>query len=146
MPTSIVRSSEDQAQLAELVEEYEASLPPDLRHDYVPLVDGSANVAILATLEGATAGCVFVTHFNNETAIIQRLYVQPEARGHGLARALMQHVAEHARARGYHRLVLDTDKEQLQAAYHLYISLGFKECASYGPVSYEHPTYMELSL
>ncbi len=146
MPTSIVRSHEERKQLSELVAEYEESLPPDLRHDYVPVSDGSANVAMLATLDGDAAGCVFVTHFDDESAIIQRLYVRPNARGHGLARALMNDAAEHARGRGYRRLVLDTDKGQLQAAYQLYLSLGFAECAPFGPVSYEHPTYMELPL
>ena len=146
MTTSIVRSAQEQSRLAALVAEYEASLPPELRHDYVPVADGSSNVAILATLEGAPEGCVFISRFDNESAIVQRLYVRPQARGHGLARALMQQVADHARVHGYRRLILDTDKAQLQAAYRLYLSLGFTECAAFGPVPYEHPTYMELLL
>ena len=146
MPTSIVRSVEEQRQLSTLVAEYEASLPSDLRHDYEPIVDAITNVGMLATLDGAPAGCVFVTRFNDESAIIQRLYVRPEARGHGLARALMQDAAHHARTRGYRRLILDTDKSRLQAAYQLYLSLGFTECDSFGPVSYEDPTYMEFAL
>ncbi len=146
MATSIVRSPLEHEQLADLVAEYEASLPPELRHDYVPVVDGSTKIAIVAALCGVAAGCVFVTPFDNESVIIQRLFVRPDARGRGVARALMQHAVDHAREHGYRRLVLDTDKEQLQAAYQLYLSLGFTECAPFGSVPYEHPTYMELPL
>ena len=144
--TYAVRSRHHQLQLDALLTEYEQSLPPDLRHIDVPVVDGDANVALLADAGGAASGCVFVNRLDNESAVIQRLYVRPAARGHGLARALMQHAANDARERGYRRLVLDTDKDQLHAAYQLYLSLGFKPCAPFGPVTYDNPTYMELPL
>jgi hypothetical protein len=50
------------------------------------------------------------------------------------------------RESGYRRVVLDTDKERLRAAYELYGSLGFSECEPYGPVDYASPTFMELRL
>ena len=145
-PTRIVVSPEDHTQLAALLAEYEESLPPDLRHDGDPEIDGTSNVALLATIDGAACGCVFVIQRDDRAALIQRLYVQPAARGRGAARALMQHAAEHARAQGYRRLVLDTDKDQLPAAYHLYLSLGFHSCAPYGNVGYANATFMELPL
>ena len=146
MPTYVVQTQTEHDHLSALLDEYEASLSPDLRHDHVPSVDGTANVAILAMSNGDAQGCVFVTRFDDESAIIQRLYVRPQARGLGLARALMQHAADHARAQGYRRLVLDTDKQQLEPAYRLYRALGFTECPPYAAVSYPNPTYMELPL
>jgi GNAT superfamily N-acetyltransferase len=144
--TRVVESETDRAQVATLVAEYESSLPTDLRHDAVPEADGTAGVAILAVSSGVPSGCVFVSHHDDEAAVIQRLYVRPAARGHGVARKLMQHAADRARALGYRRLVLDTDKDQLQGAYQLYLSLGFTPCPPYGSVSYANPTYMELLL
>lgn len=144
--TTIVSSQEDREQLATLLAEYEESLPPDLRHDGDPVTDGVSSVAILARTNGTANGCVFVTAFNDDAAVIQRLFVRPAARGQGLARALMQHAADHARKHGYTRLVLDTDKEQLQAAYQLYRTLGFTACDPYGAVGYANPTFMELHL
>jgi len=44
------------------------------------------------------------------------------------------------------RLVLDTARERLRAAYELYRSLGFRECEPYGAVDYRCPTFMELRL
>ena len=51
-----------------------------------------------------------------------------------------------ARDSGFHRLVLDTEKSELVAAYRLYRSLGFEECAPFASVSYDTPTFMELPL
>ncbi len=146
MPTHIVQTQAERKQLKALVDEYEESLQPELRHDHDPMLNGSTDVGILATSNDGPQGCVFVSRFDDETAIIQRLYVRPQARGLGLARALMQHAADHARSQGYRRLILDTDKHQLEPAYRLYLSLGFSECAPYGPVTYPNPTYMELRL
>jgi GNAT superfamily N-acetyltransferase len=41
------------------------------------------------------------------TAVIKRLYVRPTHRGHGIARALMNHAHHHAARHGIDRLVLD---------------------------------------
>ncbi len=142
----IVRSDDERRELTRLVAEYELSLPPGLRHAEVPSTDGASNVALVATADGIACGCVFVGHHDEETAVIARLYVRPAARGRGVARTLMHHAADRARSRGYRRMVLDTDKEQLHAAYQLYRSLGFTECVPYGPVTYGNPTYMELLL
>ncbi|MBV8637949.1 MAG: GNAT family N-acetyltransferase [Candidatus Eremiobacteraeota bacterium] len=142
----IVSSEEERRQLVALLAEYEESLPPGLRHWSVPVTEGTSSVAILATVDDAACGCVFVSRHDDAAAVIQRLYVRPAARGQGLARALMQHAADHARVHGYHRLVLDTDKDQLPAAYQLYLSLGFRLCGPYADVGYANPVYMELPL
>jgi GNAT superfamily N-acetyltransferase len=41
------------------------------------------------------------------TAVIKRLYVRPTHRGHGIARALMNHAHHHAARHGIDRLVVD---------------------------------------
>ncbi len=56
--------------------------------------------------------------------ILNDLYVAPEARRRGVARALLERATEHARAAGAKGLVLETEKHNHQAK-RLYESLGW---------------------
>ena len=60
------------------------------------------------------------------TAEMQKLYVAPEVRGNGLAHRLIAESERFARKAGYRRLYLETH-HNLQAAVHLYQSLGWQE-------------------
>jgi ribosomal protein S18 acetylase RimI-like enzyme len=104
------------------------------------------NAALLTTMQHTLSGCVFLTHLDDASVIIQRLYVRPQTRGSGLGRALVNEAIVQARAAGYARVVLDTDRDALPAAYALYTSLGFRECAPFMVVSYDNATFMELPL
>lgn len=139
--------------LHRLLVEYERALPPDLRHGREPALPevetaygGEDASGFLARIDGTYGGCVVVSALSTPSAVLQRLYVQPEHRSKGAARALAIAAAELARERGCARIVLDTDAQRLRPAYELYRSLGFAECEPYGPVSYACPTYMELKL
>jgi len=57
--------------------------------------------------------------------LIRDLYVDPAARRAGLARELLAHVAEAARAEGAHRLSLQTEAANTRAL-RLYASAGFQ--------------------
>lgn len=136
-----------------LAVEYEESLPEDLRHvDFAAQLRtlreyyGFPNAAFIASVDSAPAGCVALARLDDATAVIKKLYVKPEYRKAGVARVLMAALLDACRSRGYSRIVLDTERERLQAAYSLYLSLGFKDCDPYGPVDYAKPTYMELNL
>jgi GNAT superfamily N-acetyltransferase len=140
MPVQIQR--EASPAFYELIAEYETDLPPDLRHAKLePFV-----AAFTALLDGVPCGCLALDEGDAKTGIVKRLFVKPGLRGHGVARALMNDLLAVARERGYRRVVLDTDREQLEPAYRLYLALGFKECAPYGAVDYGCPTFMELTL
>jgi ribosomal protein S18 acetylase RimI-like enzyme len=67
-------------------------------------------------------------------AEMKRLYVRPDARGRGLARALIARVCDHARAMGYTEIRLDT-LPKMGDAQALYEGLGFTDIAPY----YETP-------
>ena len=58
--------------------------------------------------------------------LVRDLYVAPSARRQGVARALLTHVAEEARAAGAHRLSLQTETANIQAI-SLYARNGFDE-------------------
>ena len=131
--------------------EYEESLPADLRHGLAVLTAlerlyREPNAAFLASLDGATAGCVGVAILDRSADVLQRLYVKPAYRHRGVARALIDAAIAFSRERGRARIVLDTERTRLRAAYELYLSLGFTECQAYGPVDYATPTFMELRL
>jgi putative acetyltransferase len=143
------RTTADFETLWGLLTEYEADLPPDLRHGSVP--DSTAlkrtyvkrSAAFVASAEGRIIGCVAVAELDAETAVMMRLFVRPANRGMGAARVLVNATMRFARRCGYGRMVLDTDKERLRAAYCLYRSLGFTECEPYASVEYACPTFMD---
>lgn len=148
----LVRSPAALRRLHELLVEYERDLPPDMRHGHEPALQEvesryrGENAGFLARIGKEYVGCAAVTTAGHATAILQRLYVQPVHRGHGAARAPAQAAIAFARELGCRRIVLDTDRERLNAAYALYLSLGFTECEPYGAADYASPTYMELAL
>jgi GNAT superfamily N-acetyltransferase len=137
----------------EMLSEYEAALPlqlqhPDMDEELASLAErySMPNAAFLALLGDTPCGCVGLRARDGDTAVVRHLYVNPSYRGLGVARALMQALLDCAKARGFQNVVLDTHAESLPAAYQLYQSLGFKECAPYGSVDYVCPTFMELRL
>jgi putative acetyltransferase len=149
----VAESAADFAALLALLTEYEESLPIELRHaefenDRTRLegVYGPPNAAFLATVDGTSCGCVALIREDASTGVIKRLYVQPRFRTHGVGRALLGALLENARENGYERVVLDTHREQLAAAYRLYRAFGFVEREPFGDVDYECATFMELRL
>ena len=135
---------------AALTAEYEQMLPPDLRHENFTTESadiegayGYPNAAFVATTDGKACGCVAFARLDARTAVVKKMYVRPEFRGRGIARALMQAVEIEARRRGLERLVLDTERDVLREAYNLYVTLGFTDCGPYGEVDYATPTFME---
>ncbi|HKU81532.1 MAG TPA: GNAT family N-acetyltransferase [Candidatus Tumulicola sp.] len=138
--------------LHQLLLEYEWDLAPELRHGAVPPLETvrstyvAPNAAFVALRDGGAAGCVAVRRLDPQTAVLARLFVRPPQRGHGIARALVARAVGFARRERFERIVLDTDKEKLPAAYRLYLSEGFRACAPYETVDYGCPTYMQLRL
>ena len=62
----------------------------------------------LASIDGATAGCVALRPLSEEHAEMKRLYVCPACRGAGVGRALAEHAVIEATQKGYRRVCLDT--------------------------------------
>jgi ribosomal protein S18 acetylase RimI-like enzyme len=65
--------------------------------------------------------------------LIDTHFVAPWARGHGMARALLEHVEEEARARGFEAMNLSV-RETQEAAVNLFETLDFKRWGT-------HPKY-----
>jgi len=73
---------------------------------------------------------------------LEDLYVDDDARGHGLGRALVEAAFDRARARGARRIELDTDADNV-AAVALYESLGFSAYAK-SPANMVGPSLLML--
>lgn len=87
-------------------------------------------VFLLALDEDIALGCVGLRGDGTPTGEVKRLWVDPSARRHGIARRLMAEVEHHARRIGMTRLVLDTSRH-LPEALVFYKSLGWTEIPPY---------------
>ena len=79
----------------------------------------------IAELDGRVAGSAFVVEKSAEIAKLRLVYVEPEARGLGISRHLLEAALAFARNGGYQTLRLWTNRNLL-AARGLYASAGFK--------------------
>lgn len=75
-------------------------------------------------------GCAAFQTIAPDTAELKRVFVRPEARRRGVARALTEHAIETARARGYMRVRLGTQETAI-GAQRLYESMGFTRIEPY---------------
>ncbi|MEQ6248215.1 GNAT family N-acetyltransferase [Sulfitobacter sp. HNIBRBA3233] len=151
-PTLMLRAAtdaDDLAQVQQLCWEYRSHLMqnspidakltetfyPDpvyrqLMEDLPKLHARPGGVILLASLGGRAVGCGMTHALSPDTAEIKRVFTAPDARGHGVARALITALLDQARADGFSRAVLDTSVN-LGPARALYTSLGFRERGPY---------------
>ena len=108
------------------VEEYFSNTMDHLQ-DYMP-PDG--RLAMAQDESGTLVGIVLLKKLSGHSAEIKRLYVDPEARGAGLGKKLLERLLEEARKIGYERVFQDT-ATYMPAAQRLYRSFGFRETGPY---------------
>jgi GNAT superfamily N-acetyltransferase len=85
----------------------------------------------LVWLDGRAVGCGGVRVVDDGTAEIKRMYVEPDARGNGIARALLAELEAEAVRLGCHTMRLETGTKQPEAMA-LYESVGYELIESYG--------------
>jgi putative acetyltransferase len=94
----------------------------------------AADVTFWAAWDGERlAGCGALKHLDDGHGEVKSMRAHPDYRGKGAGRAILLHLIEQARARGYARLSLETGTtEPFVPARSLYAAHGFQEC---GPFS-----------
>jgi DNA-binding MarR family transcriptional regulator/N-acetylglutamate synthase-like GNAT family acetyltransferase len=103
---------------------YEA-LVAEIAGNFIKNFDAEFERAWVAEQDSKVVGCVFIVRVSAQIAKLRLLYVEPEARGLGIGRRLVQDCIRFARAKGYKTLTLWTN-DVLVAARHVYLSAGFQ--------------------
>jgi ribosomal protein S18 acetylase RimI-like enzyme len=101
---------------------------------------------LLAKVGNEAIGCAGLRPLEPGICEMKRLWVEPGFGGRGLGRALAEAIIEAARQIGYARMRLDTFPARMQAAQHLYQSLGFREIPPYYDNPFEGVVMLELEL
>ena len=99
--------------------------PPESRHAFTVDKLIEQKVAFfVATVDGRPAGCGGVKVYGTEFGEVKRMYVRPEFRGMGIAKAVLDHLESYGRDRGVSALRLETGIYQTDAIA-LYERYGF---------------------
>jgi ribosomal protein S18 acetylase RimI-like enzyme len=137
MSTVITRERPDTTDAIGLIAELEAVLDPlypsESRHGYSVeklLAQGVAFFLIRA--DGAPAGCGGIQLVDGQYGEIKRMYVRRQFRGSGLAKLMLNHLADYAQDHDIRLLRLETGIYQ-QAAIGLYEAQGFRRIPPFGP-------------
>ena len=96
-----------------------------------------------ARLDGETAACGGVGFYDGY-AELKRMYTKPEARGRGVAQALLARLEQEARAAGHSRLMIETGIYQHEAM-RFYEKAGFARCGAFGPYAAMAPNAIATS-
>src|SRR5262249_9748532 len=119
-PVTIVAARPDSRESLELLAELDAALheypyPPESRHGFsVEKLIRESVAFFVGSCEGELAACGGVKFFAGYGEV-KRMYVRPAFRGKGLGKAILNHLAEHARANGINTLRLETGIYQVEA-------------------------------
>jgi DNA-binding MarR family transcriptional regulator/GNAT superfamily N-acetyltransferase len=105
-------------------ERFEA-LVAEVAAGFVKNFDPQRERCWIAELDGEPVGSVFVVKESKTVAKLRLLLVEPQARGRGLGKRLVEECIAFARDKGYRKLVLWT-QSNLAAARHIYKQTGFK--------------------
>lgn len=107
---------------------------------------GPPSGALLLMTDGSLpVACGAIHDLGDGICEMKRLYVEPEFRGHGIARKISFILMERAVQLGYETMRLDTLR-RLTSAMNLYASLGFKEIAPYNFNPEDDIVYFERPL
>ncbi|MYN17971.1 GNAT family N-acetyltransferase [Rugamonas sp. FT107W] len=132
----IAFESPDQPEVIALIDDldaYQLTLyPPESVYalDLPSLMQPNVRFAVARDAAGAVVGCGAIV-LTPEYGEIKRMYVQPAARGQGLARGVLALLEQAALDQGCPEMVLETGPSQ-PAALGLYERHGFQRCAPYG--------------
>jgi len=103
---------------------YEA-LAAEIVAQFIKNYDPKCERCWIAEKDGERVGAVFVAKASGETAKLRLLHVEPEVRGLGIGKRLVDECVRFARQAGYQKMTLWT-QDILHAARHLYKQAGFR--------------------
>lgn len=133
--------------LQEHLQDMRAASPPESKHALD--IEGlrQPDITFWTVWEGSIlAGCGAIKALDGKHAEIKSMRTAPACRGRGVASALLRHILEHAGARGYCRLSLETGSMPFfQPARRLYEKFGFSYCPPFADYQ-EDPNSVFMTL
>lgn len=148
---TIVAARPDSREAMELLAELDTALheypyPPESRHAFsVEKLIRESVAFFVASYDGQLAACGGVKLFA-DYGEVKRMYVRPVFRGKGLGKAILNQLAEHARANDVNTLRLETGIYQVEAI-GLYDGWGFQRRGPFGDYKDDPNTvYFEKSI
>jgi DNA-binding MarR family transcriptional regulator/GNAT superfamily N-acetyltransferase len=120
----------------------------DIGAKFLRQFDAARERCWIAEKDGARVATVMLVKASDETAQLRLLLVEPEARGLGIAKRLVEECIQFARASGYLKMTLWTHAE-LEAAQHIYEKAGFQMVSETAHADFGKPAIgrtWELSL
>ena len=138
MEVTVAPESFDTEDAQRLIRELDRGLaqlyPPEQRFGpnfkAAQIADGRA-LFLVARLDARAVGCGAIQLLDGATAEVKRMYVEPESRGRGVGRMVLDALEREAQRLGVTRLVLETGIHQ-HAAIALYLHAGFDPCDCWG--------------
>ncbi|CAN5506416.1 GNAT family N-acetyltransferase [soil metagenome] len=132
---SLIHTSSDDPDFRELVKLLDADLAIRDGKDHsffaqYNKIDSIKHV-VLAYFDKEPAGCGAIKKYDDKTMEVKRMFVKPEFRGKGIARAVLTEVEKWATSIGYTFCILETGKRQPEAI-SLYKSSGYSLIPNYG--------------
>lgn len=86
---------------------------------------------VIARADGRAVGCGALRTLDKTTAEVKRMFVEPELRGRGIAKQVLDHLEDIARQLDVQRVVLETGIYQAEAIA-LYRRAGFRPVRCWG--------------
>ncbi len=126
-PVSAVLVADYVAEIKAMYPEWTPDVPPRMTAGDV---EPPAGRWLVAYRDGHPVGCAGLKRLDDRTAEIKRIYAAPEARGAGVARALLDGLERAAQDAGYEVVRLDTGSKQ-QASVALFTSSGYEPIPDY---------------
>ncbi|WP_220739593.1 GNAT family N-acetyltransferase [Leuconostoc miyukkimchii] len=81
---------------------------------------------------GQATGCVATKHYSKDVLEMKRLFVDPIARGGGIATKLINKIESQAYSNGYKKIILETGKNNM-GAIRLYTKMNYQLIDNYPP-------------
>jgi putative acetyltransferase len=137
MSITIAEVAPDSSEAIQLISELDAHLqshpyPPQSRHAFsVDKLLREGVAFFVADYKGETGGCGGIKIFPNDYGEVKRMWVRPHLRGLGLAKAMLNHLADYALSRGVKVLRLETGIYETEAIA-LYERFGFQRRSPFG--------------
>lgn len=131
--------------VAELDRELGAEYPPEQRHGLTVDAIFQPHVRFfVARLDGVAVACGGIA-LGDGFAELKRMYARPDARGSGVAAALLARLEDEARAGGVAVVRLETGDRQ-RTAIRFYARCGYRPCDAFGAYATMPPAKIASSL